>query len=55
MMTIPGISPAIIEAAGTAVQEAYLESFHAVWYAAISYAAVGLISKKPRWIREGVL
>lgn len=45
MMKIPGITPKIIQASVAALQDAYLDSFHAVWYAASAFAAVGLIGE----------
>ena len=42
---IPGVSPQVIAAAVVALKEAYLKSFHAVWYPAIAFAAIGLIGE----------
>jgi hypothetical protein len=42
---IPGISPMITQSAVRALKLAYLESFHAVWYAACAFACIGLIRK----------
>ena len=46
MMKIPGITPAIIGAAVAGLKEAYLDSFHAVWYAGSCFAAVGVICEE---------
>lgn len=42
---IPGVTPAITEASISALKQAYLDSFHAVWYAACPFAAIGVIGK----------
>ncbi|OQV00731.1 hypothetical protein CLAIMM_06191 [Cladophialophora immunda] len=43
LASVPGVSPTIIAASVLALKRAYLDSFHAVWYAAIPFAAVGVI------------
>ena len=45
LTNIPGITPVIIEASVSAVKHAYLDSFHAVWYAGCAFATIGIIGK----------
>jgi hypothetical protein len=45
LASLPGVKSSTIEASVVAMKQAYLDSFHVVWYATCPFAAIGVIGE----------